>query len=293
MGDAARKLSKTKELLQAHPWCIYCGVPATTTDHCPPRSFFKSRQWPDTYEYPACEPCNRSARLDEQALATLIRADTLEGATDTERLEWERLATGVKNNQPHLVAEWESISRNQIKHSLRLAYGREGDLRRQRGWGALNIGPLTHAVIERFMIKLSKALYYRHNEKIFDGVLYIHHINRLSMDTTPEYLKSIYHMAPALPEIKRNGKSLFDQFVYRFNHSPEHKVMYAVVQFGQQWIFQLIAVSREMDAQLIAASHEKGDTGPLPFRHECFLSAPDTHAQAAGGAPPASPHPRY
>jgi hypothetical protein len=210
MGDAARKLSKTKELLQAHPWCIYCGAPATTTDHCPPRSFFKSRQWPDTYEYPACEPCNRSARLDEQALATLIRADTLEGATDTERLEWERLATGVKNNQPHLVAEWESISRNQIKHSLRLAYGREGDLRRQRGWGALHIGPLTHAVIERFMIKLSKALYYRHNEKIFDGVLYIHHINRLSMDTTPEYLKSIYHMAPALPEIKRNGKSLFE-----------------------------------------------------------------------------------
>ncbi len=71
------------------------------------------------------------------------------------------------------------------------------------------------------------------------------------------------------------------------------QAMYAVVQFGQQWIFQLIAVSREMDAQLIAASHDKGDTGPLPFRHECFLSAPDTHAQAAGGAPPASPHPRY
>lgn len=278
MGEAARKVSKTKELLRAHPWCIYCGAPATTTDHCPPRSFFKSRHWPDTYEYAACEPCNRSARLDEQALATLIRADSLEGATETERLEWEKLARGVKNNQPHLVAEWESISRNDIRRSLRLAYGREGDLRRQRGWGALHIGPMTHAVIERFMIKLSKALYYKHNGKIFDGVLYIHHINRLSVDTTPEYLKSIYQMAPALPEIKRNSKSLFDQFVYRFNHSPEHGVMYAVVQFGQQWIFQLIAVSPEMDAKLIAMSHDNDVRGSLPFRHECFLPAPGTHA---------------
>ena len=57
------------------------------------------------------------------------------------------------------------------------------------------------------MIKLSKTLYYKHNKKIFDGVLYINHINRLSMDTTPEYLRGIYEMAPALPEI--NLTSLF------------------------------------------------------------------------------------
>ena len=104
------------------------------------------------------------------------------------------------------------------------------------------------------------------------------------MDTTPEYLKSIYQMAPALPEIKRNSKSLYDQFVYRFNHSPEHGVMYAVVQFGQQWIFQLIAVSRQMDAKLIAISNDNGISGPLSFRHECFLSAPGI--PACGGCQP-------
>ena len=105
MGEAKRKLSKTQELLKEHPWCIYCGAQATTTDHCPPKSFFKSRHWPDTYEFPACEPCNSGARLDEQALAVLIRSDLPEHGKETERAEWEKLAQGVKNNQPGIVAE--------------------------------------------------------------------------------------------------------------------------------------------------------------------------------------------
>ena len=94
------------------------------------------------------------------------------------------------------------------------------------------------------MIKLSKALYFKLNNSVFDGVLYTHHVNKLRVDTTPEYLASIYAMAPGLPTVDRNRKSLADQFIYRFNHSPEHRVMYAVVEFGVQWVFQLIAVSR-------------------------------------------------
>lgn len=48
--------------------------------------------------------------------------------------------------------------------------------------------------------------------------------------------------------------------------------MYAVVQFGKQFIFQLIPVSREMDAQLVASSQNEGPDVPLLFRHECFLA---------------------
>ena len=97
--------------------------------------------------------------------------------------------------------------------------------------------------------------------------LYSHQIDKLRADTTPEYLAEIYRLAPAIPELNRNRKSLYDQFIYRFNHSPEHRAMYAVVEFGVQSIFQLIAVSREIDFSL--TSH--GDGSPLAFRHECFL----------------------
>ena len=170
------------------------------------------------------------------------------------------------------MAEWQELSRNDIRHGLRRAFGSEGDLRRLQGWGLINLGPLTQQMIIRFMIKLSKALYYRHNAHIFDGILYVNHIDRMSRNTTPEYMNSILQMAPALPAIQRNQKTLFDQFIYRFNHSPEHRVMYAVVQFGKQFIFQLIAVSREMDAQLIASSQNEGPNIPMPLRHECFLA---------------------
>jgi hypothetical protein len=184
---------------------------------------------------------------------------------------------GVKNNQPEIAAEWQSPRRNEIKRILRLAYGSEGDLRRQRGWSAIYIGPRTQAVIERFMIKLSKALYFKLNNHAFDGVLYTHHINKLRADTTPEYLAGVYKMAPGLPIIDRNTKSLADQFIYRFNHSPEHRVMYAVVEFGVQWVFQLIAVSREMDDGLTS----KEEVSSLPFRHECFLD-PDSDLVMSG-----------
>ena len=121
------------------------------------------------------------------------------------------------------------------------------------------------------MIKLSKALYFKLNGHIFDGVLYTHQIDRLRADTTPEYLNEIYRMAPGLPPLSRNRQLLYDQFIYRYNHSPEDRVMYAVVEFGAQWVFQLMAVPRKMDEMLI--SREEVAAGMLGLRHECFLRA--------------------
>jgi hypothetical protein len=266
MGEAKNRLRRRDLIIAAHPWCIYCGAQATTTDHCPPRAAFRGRNWPDTYEFPCCAPCNSSARIDELVLAALFRGD-FESGDRVHREEWERLVQGVRNNAPHIAAEWHTPSRNEVKRILRLAYGSEGDERRRQGWSAITMGPLTLEIVQRFMTKLSKALYFKLNGHVLDGVAYTHRIDRLRPENNPEYLAEILRMAPGLPELSRNSKSLYDQFIYRFNHSPEHRVMYAVVQFSVQWMFQLIAVGPEMDAQLIAG----GDGSPTPFRHECFL----------------------
>src|SRR5262249_54774497 len=134
-----------------------------------------------------------------------------------------------------------------------------------------NMGPLTQAMIQRFMIKLGQALYFRHNNHAFEGGMYVRHIDRFARDTTPEFISDILRMAPASPKIARNGKSLLDQFIYRFNHSPEHRVMYAVVQFGDQFIFQIIAVGPEMDAKLRELNPGLDLTG---IRHECSVAHP-------------------
>jgi hypothetical protein len=268
MGAARLKKTKRQQLLEAHPLCIYCGAPATTTDHCPPRCFFEGRIWPESYEFPACEPCNARARLDEQALAVIVRAKALSPLNS----EWEKLAQGVKNNQPEIVAEWMSMSRNEQKSALRNTFGRAaGDTLRRLGWITINLGPLTKAMITRFMIKLAKALYFRHTNAPLDGFVYVSHINVVDKDTTPEFVNSILAMAPALPAIQRNNTSMLDQFIYRFNCSAEHGVMYAVVQFGEQYIFQLIALSKPAASGLAVLAQANGMELPTVNRFECFL----------------------
>lgn len=269
MGQRKQKERQRQDLLKEQPHCIYCGDLATTTDHCPPRCFFERRLWPETYEFPACEKCNGEARLDEQALAVLARVQLTETSSEIAQQEWQRLVRGVRNNQPEFLTEWTEMSRNEIKRDFRSNFGRsQGDILRQKGWGLLKIGPLTAAAIRRFMIKLGKALYYRHNEHIFDGALYLRNINAAARDTTPEFLDSILKIAPGLAVTERNKKSLSHQFIYRFNYSPEHRAMYAVVQFGQQLIFQIVAVSREMDSRLLEQSR---DADLSNIRFEGFL----------------------
>lgn len=111
----------------------------------------------------------KQARLDEQALGVLIR---IKLSADPLKLnaEWQKLMRGVRNNQPHVLAEWTEL-RGIIsqKHGMRERFGIEGDRLRREGWGLWNMGPLTQSIMIRFMIKLSKALYYRHNGVLFDG----------------------------------------------------------------------------------------------------------------------------
>jgi hypothetical protein len=269
MSESKRKERHRKLFLEVHPLCIYCGNAATTTDHCPPRCFFSRRQWPETYEFPACNPCNSEARLDEQGLAVLVRAKLTEQPDALGQQEWEKLAQGVRNNQPKLLAEW-GMRRNEVKQALRSAFGRHrGDLLRSQGWGSANIGPLTEAMTTRFMVKVGQALYYRHNGHLLDGVLYANHIDVFARDTTPEFINGILRAAPSWAAVQRNRMSLSDQFIYRFNHKPEFQMMYAVVQFGDQFIFQLIALGRKAEADLILRNNGAGV--PLAGRHECYL----------------------
>jgi hypothetical protein len=274
MGEAKRKQLDRQKILAQHPWCIYCGGAATTTDHCPPRCFFVARAWPETYEFPACSPCNDEARLDEQALAVMIRSGVAQIKSQSDQDEWNRLLKGVHNNQPAMVAEWLSLGASERKRRFRELFGDAGDRMRHLGWGALHIGPLSSAALTRFMVKLGKALYFRHNQTVLDGVIYADHINLLDRDRTPEVMQHILREAPQLSESRRANQSLQDQFVYRFNHSSEHGVMYAIVQFNEQYIFQLVVVGWEMEATLAEAARAASVEGRVPNRYPCPIKFP-------------------
>jgi hypothetical protein len=270
MGDAKRNKARTAVFIRAHPYCAYCGAPAATRDHCPPRCFFENRQAPEEYEFPACEQCNAEARLDEQALGALIRVKLGAPMSEMAIEEFEKLVSGVRNNQPKLLAEWQPMTPAQLKREMRGVFGAAGDRMRHEGWGMLSTGPLTELLINRFIVKIGKSLFYRYNRQIFDGVIYLHHISFMDRDATPQRFSEILEKAPLVSDARRDAKSLRDQFIYRFNYSPEHCALYAVVQFSEQFVFQIIAINKEMAAKL---DHDAGISSDKqwPFRFDCSL----------------------
>jgi 5-methylcytosine-specific restriction endonuclease McrA len=265
MGEAKRKQYNRAQFLRDHPTCAYCGGVATTTDHCPPRTFFVGRVWPEKYELPACSPCNEENRQDEQVVAVLSRIGLKEETVNT---EWKRLVQGVRNNQPQILAEWMPTKEIHLKRSMRRAFGPDGDRMRHAGWRSINIGPLTQDAIRRFMIKLAKALYYLHNGSLLDGVIYASHFNSLMKAHTPQLIEILLRIAPLAPEIRRGTQELTDQFIYRFNHSAEHGIMYAVVQFNPQMIFQLMAVRWDMEERIAELVQTNGKRMPFQNRVE-------------------------
>lgn len=273
MGQAKVKQTNRQKLLVANPSCIYCGAPATTTDHCPPRCFFVGRVWPESYEFPACELCNKIARLDEQALGALIRIKISRDYNLNEILEIEKLMRGISNNQPEILREWRVSSRT-LRDTLRDMFGRvDGDQLRREGWGALNLGPLTKAAATRFRVKLGQALYYLHNRKVLDGVVYSSHISALEKEFDPQLLVDMLGDLPAIPSIRRNAKTLHDQFIYRFNNHPEWGVVHAVVQFSEQFIFQILAMRKDTEERLLSTMPDAEKFGSFDGRQECYLKA--------------------
>lgn len=56
--------------------CTYCGAPATTKDHVPPKELF-AKPRPTLVTVPSCESCNAGASLDDEyfRLAVAVRHD--------------------------------------------------------------------------------------------------------------------------------------------------------------------------------------------------------------------------
>jgi hypothetical protein len=51
--------------------CVYCGQPATTVDHVPPKCMFGEKKPSNLITVPACEPCNVGASKDDQYMQRL------------------------------------------------------------------------------------------------------------------------------------------------------------------------------------------------------------------------------
>ena len=273
MGEKRRKLNSNKRYLLSNPKCAYCGADASTVDHCPPRCFFFERQWPEGHIVPSCEQCNTSSSLDEQSLAVLFRSRFQDDASSKEALELSKLMQGVINNQPKITAEWSSmLSATQQKRALRRVFGKAGDQLRYQGYGAVPILDETTGALNRFAVKLAKALYYIHTGLVFSGVIYHQHLSVFFVEDAEEYLENILKLAPRTVVTKRGNKHLGNQFEYRFNISENQDMFFSVIRFSDQFMFTIVAMSVDL-VEVWEKLREESRQGPDLFvRTDCIVA---------------------
>jgi hypothetical protein len=106
MGEARANRRAHATVLNAYPWCIYCGGqnPATTVEHMPPRMMFLGKQRPKGLEFPTCNPCNHGTSHADLVASLLGRTfpdpQSQQGQNDV-----KKLLSAVSNNIPGLLQE--------------------------------------------------------------------------------------------------------------------------------------------------------------------------------------------
>jgi hypothetical protein len=259
------KRHRKKQFLASHPMCCFCGgnTPSEEIDHIPSRVLFDNRQWPEGYEYPACESCNRASRHDEQIVAMLSRiypdAETEEG----EKEVYDRIRA-VAHNYPGLLEEMKPTVR-QVRNVLK-RYGIE----KLEGMSTTELpflsvsGPLVNGAVENFGRKLFLALYYKHTGKVLpqEGGIAIRWYSNLQIEND-EIPKGLANIVSGFPKLERCSMNLYDQFFYRYGAADNKKVA-ALLAFFRRSFAILGFVNR--DAKDFDLPEDATILGP--YRHE-------------------------
>lgn len=89
------------------------------------------------------------------------------------------------------------------------------------------------SALNRFILKLAKALYYKHIGYRCDGTIAWAMVDTVTDNTKEKYLDSILEISPLFADVQRNNVSLSRQFSYRFNGSAELGGFVALICFSK------------------------------------------------------------
>jgi hypothetical protein len=267
----------TATFIKAHPICAFCGggTPSTTVEHCPPRSMFQNQQWPEGFEFPACDGCNAGTRDDDLLIALLGRLDPVHN-----RGELDGRMTGLMKR---------AHKRNPGMFAKMLSVGDDGQpLANVEEW---NITDEMRQAVDVLAAKLTKGIYYLHTGAIFpnDGGLVMTWFTNADVlhDGGYKLFDSLQHIVGDAPSLTRARKVLNDQFEYKFSLSPEKHILALQTKFGNAFGFVVFGSTtsgllEKYINQAIAAG-PRAD-GVEPFRIIQSTSLPLGRLQSSNGA---------
>lgn len=236
MGEAKRKQRK---MLEAGHACLFCGGQrlATTEEHCPPRSLFKGRHWPEGFVFPACEDCNGGTSDDDLWVAFLANLED-----DPERFEQGRgLLFQLKRQDAPSLRQMFNVPTLQARRvARRLRLEREPG-RTYKELGVVNVPRAAHRAVGTLAGKLSKAMYHRATGRVFptDGGVMFHWFTNAQLREHGRIpaLEALQSLASMQQPMIRNGKDLGDQFICKHSTDTEGELHVLQVTFGRVFGF--------------------------------------------------------
>jgi hypothetical protein len=79
--------------------CVYCGEPATTKDHVPPRGLFLDPPPRNLITVPACLRCNNSASTDDELFRIVVSIGAGMDTPESRALWDDKIFPGLRKNR--------------------------------------------------------------------------------------------------------------------------------------------------------------------------------------------------
>lgn len=219
MNAMGTRRQHKQSFLKENPFCCFCGgtTPAEEIDHVPGRVFFRDRQWPEGYEFPACIECNRATRYEEKVVALFSRFNSSDN-TDADNTEFERMIDEVARHDPEFITDIRPLSANEIRRFLK-----EHGMERPAGVSTSDIpvvkfGDIVNKSVRKFGRKLFLALWFKHTGTSLpkSGGMRIVWMTNASPAIDDPALITMFQTLNGIPPIIKNSHHLHNQFTYRY-----------------------------------------------------------------------------
>jgi hypothetical protein len=213
MGEKKKRLQR---FFANHPNCCFCAGErlATTEDHQPGRVFFRGREWPEGFSFPACEQCNAVSRESERVLAVLIHGH----ADDADRSKYQTNLRSVYRDYPEEIGALVTTTRE--KRNILKTKG----LARPHGVALddLPIVKMNKAFWEPHFEMLARKLLLALHYQCFgqplsrQGALW-YYIHTNADFAAGEFPEEVLEIANRIATPVRNKQALHKQFLVRWN----------------------------------------------------------------------------
>jgi hypothetical protein len=249
--------------------CVFCGgnTPATTMEHCPPRAMFQNRQWPEGFEFPACDACNHGTADADVLVAMLSRMDPIEEKGDLDGKQ-NGLMRNTHKQFPGMFQKMILSPIEARRQNRAMGITPKPGQTHQEAAG-VRVTPEMHRAVCVFSSKLAKAIFFMETGSIFpaDGGLMLNWFS--NADLLPNGRYKVFDILGPLGgevrELKRSGKSLNSQFEFKITMSADKTLLVIQAAFGKAFGTVTIGTSTpgRLEAFRRGMREKTGKDGPF------------------------------